>query len=405
MATETEVSLNISTEKPAFTRGKLRRSVTCLLLICATMLLIRECTHFPQLLPMHDFIEYWAAGRLYLSGGHPYSPKAMLELEHTVGWQRDHAHMMLNPPWTLPLVSWLSLMPFRTAQLVWFFAALTLVIVSVDILWRHYGGQRDRRWVPLVIIGTFLPVMICVKLGQVTPLVMAGLVGFLSFIRRKRDFAAGLCLLAVGIKPQATYLVAIGAVFWIVASRRWRVAAGATLAYAIAIFAALTNPNSLDYLTGVANEAVFWPSAIGGVLRYIFGFRHFSLQFVPCIAGLAWMAWWLRRHPCRTWRWDEQMPVLVLVSLATTGYGWFHDGVIALVALIPVAVRFVKNEWLLPIIYAAANGLILAFLLLRIDEPWYFWTTFVWLGIYITAMRPIVAAGRVDADAVPMQAG
>src|SRR6266481_6343587 len=38
-------------------------------------------------LPVLDFVEYWAAGRLFLAGDNPYSWDAMLELEKSVGME------------------------------------------------------------------------------------------------------------------------------------------------------------------------------------------------------------------------------------------------------------------------------------------------------------------------------
>jgi hypothetical protein len=40
----------------------------------------------PQYKGVRDFVEYWSASRLLLSGGNPYSPSELLSIEKSVGW-------------------------------------------------------------------------------------------------------------------------------------------------------------------------------------------------------------------------------------------------------------------------------------------------------------------------------
>jgi hypothetical protein len=50
---------------------------------------------------INDFIEYWAAAKLLLSGGNPYSAAQLLQLQRTVGWSKNEALLMWNPLGTL----------------------------------------------------------------------------------------------------------------------------------------------------------------------------------------------------------------------------------------------------------------------------------------------------------------
>src|SRR4051794_33614346 len=69
-------------------------------------------------LPMHDFVEYWAAGRLLLEGSNPYDPDLVHELGRQAG-RSDEGILMWNPPWALPLVLPLGMLPVRVAHLAW----------------------------------------------------------------------------------------------------------------------------------------------------------------------------------------------------------------------------------------------------------------------------------------------
>src|SRR5213596_3321744 len=91
-------------------------------------------------LPMHDFIEYWAAGRLLLQGSNPYDPDLVHELERQAG-RSDEGILMWNPPWALPLVLPLGALPVRAAHLLWLAFHLGVVAFCADRLWRLYGGD------------------------------------------------------------------------------------------------------------------------------------------------------------------------------------------------------------------------------------------------------------------------
>src|ERR1035437_1049838 len=54
-------------------------------LVCLPLLWLRLQLLFTPL-PLFDFMSYWVAGRLFLSGANPYSGIAMLPIEHALGW-------------------------------------------------------------------------------------------------------------------------------------------------------------------------------------------------------------------------------------------------------------------------------------------------------------------------------
>src|SRR5215471_2686853 len=63
----------------------------------------------------NDFVEYWAAYRLYREGRDMYDPAAVLEKERTAGWKEESPLMMWNPPWILPLIAPVGEADFDTA--------------------------------------------------------------------------------------------------------------------------------------------------------------------------------------------------------------------------------------------------------------------------------------------------
>jgi hypothetical protein len=309
-----------------------------------------------RLLPPEDFCEYWAAGRLNATGGNPYSPAQLLELQSqdTVGWTGEDAVLMYNPPWTLPFVMPFGLLPFAHAQLLWLLLNLLIVAGSADVVWRLYGGDPQQRWWAWGLAVVFMPTVIVLRMGQIPPLALLGLVGFLYWQRRGCDLIAGAFLMLTAIKPQLVYLVGVAVLLWSAEQRRWRVLAGGVTSLAICTGVAwLVNPDVIgQWRQLLADKApAEWVtttfgsllrSGLGDDLRGELGPNERLLQYIAPALGLAWLGWyWTRRR--HAWDWSEQLPLLVLVSVITTFFAWMGDEVVLLPAVIQAAVWVARS--------------------------------------------------------------
>jgi Glycosyltransferase family 87 len=138
----------------------------------------------------NDFVEYWAASRLMLDGSNPYDLTQMLAIERSLGFAGKDALPMLNPPWALPLVLPLALLPYPASQAVWLTLNFLLLLASVELCRRVYWRWELR---PLAwMLGfTFVPALTCMAIGQITILVLLGLVGFLYFESQQQYWLAG----------------------------------------------------------------------------------------------------------------------------------------------------------------------------------------------------------------------
>jgi hypothetical protein len=363
----------------------------------------------PALLRPSDFVEYWSAGRLNLAGGNPYGAAELFALQRDYGCPNDRPVTMYNPPWALPFVMPFGALDYGVARLAWLLLSLGLVLVCAGAAWRLLGGPAERRWLAWALALAFFPTLIALRMGQIAPLMLAGLVGFLYFLRRGPDWAAGLALLPALVKPQLFYLVGLALLLWAVRERRWAVLGGAAAGLAVATGLALApNPHVLgqyaDLMTHHPPAECLSPT-LGAVLRTAFGREHFWLQFLPPLAGVAWLIpHWLRRR--RDWDWQEQLPLLVLVSLLTTSYGaWAFDLVLLLLPVLGTAAalcRAGRRPLALTALaaYLALNALALGLNLLGVDGFWFLWLTpaalagYLFLGRALTAER---AAGSMAA--------
>lgn len=216
--------------------------------VCLTPLLALRVSLLRIPRPAFDFDTYWAAGRLFLAQAPPYSPTRMLHLEQSVGWKSNAIQLMLCPPWTLPIFAMDGALSFHVAHLLWLGISIIFNLLSAVGLWIYFGGTRTKLWVPVLIAATYMPMARAEYLGQITPLILLCLTGFLILPQKQHYFLAGLCLFGLGIKPHLTYLVFLAVLIWIIRERYWSVLAGAlTISFAFMLGAVIYNPHSLDY--------------------------------------------------------------------------------------------------------------------------------------------------------------
>ena len=213
--------------------------------------------------------------------------------------------------------------------------------------------------------------------------VLAGITGFLMALRKERYWLAGACLLLFGLKPHLLYLVLLAVLLWSVQQRKWPVPISAALSAGVASLVAIAvNREVLGFFRGSVGAALDYSCGVGGALRAIFGAQHVWLQFVPCGFGLMWFSWYWMRH--RTaWRWEERMPLLLLVSISSAAYFWAHDFVLAIPAMIALAIQVARaRTWVL----AVATYLLVQVAIMTADsdatKTWMSAASLLWLLLY-----------------------
>ncbi len=146
---------------------------------------------------INDFIEYWSAAYLLLHAGNGYSPAELLQVQKSLGWSDAAALLMWNPPWTQTLLAPFALLPYDTAQFLWFLLHALTIFVGAQLLWRIYAGTPAFSRTAWVTLLSFAPVYFVLLLGQIAPLILAGVIGFLLAVRRGARFCAGACWLSL----------------------------------------------------------------------------------------------------------------------------------------------------------------------------------------------------------------
>lgn len=347
----------------------------------------------PAFISLDDYVEYWSASRLNMLQGNPYDPDQLTALQITAGRTENLPIMMWNPPWTLALLMPLSWLPYPPSRVLWLVLNVSILFVCVNWCWRHYGGESNRAWVAWAVAFTFGPPLHLLKAGQITMLLLLGVVGFLYFSERKQWWMAGAAAALITIKPHLLYLFGLALVVWAVDRRNWALIGGFALSVIGALGVAwIVNPNLIQqYVYAVTTyPPEQWATpTLGAVLRLLFGVEKFWLQFVPSALGALWFLWywWHRRF---TWNWSEQLPFLILISVMTAAYGWTFDYVVALVAIIQASVWLVNNSswsWLKVGLLIVYVGVDLVTFFSSEDQIRFWWMSLWLLGSYLIAAR------------------
>lgn len=343
-----------------------------------------------------DFVDFWAASRLLIGGGNPFSPTEVLELQRSVGYNDPKPLLMWNPPWTLSFISPIGIMDYRVSEFIWLLLHVFFILLAAQILWSLYGQTARQTYSPWIVAFTFGPTLMVLIMGQITPLILLGIVAFLHFERKNQPFLAGVSTTVISIKPHLIYLFWIGLIFWVWKRRRWRVAYGAIVAgLIIAIIPVIIDPpvyyQFVEMYRSPGRSTPFELPApsIGSFLTLYVPHGKLPIQFLPPLLGTLWFLWHWENFK-ESWNWCEQVPLMILLSLTLSPYAWTYDQVVLLPAVIHgfVIVRrlsFSWNKFVLASLYIGVNGGYLVAKLFATTDSYYFWLAPAYLLLYLGA--------------------
>ena len=375
----------------------MRRLLLVIALIIALFVLgwhLRNSSQ-PLIPPPDDFVEYWSAGRLNLMGENPYSPEKLFQLQKQAGSIYVEPIMMWNPPWTLTFIMPFGLMDYGTGRVLWLFLHLAILGLCTWLIWHLYGGQEGKSWIALITIATFMPLFFALRMGQISPVILLGIIAFLHFQRSQKAGWAGSLVMLAAVKPHLLHLFWLALLLWALDRRQWRIlGAGALTIITATIIPLIFNHSVISqyYLAASQHPPSQWASpTIGSLLRTFGGVKNFWLQFVPMSLSFIWFIFYWRVHRT-SWSWVEQMPLLLLVSIATTSYGWEFDQVVLLLPILSIFISLplsVKRRCLpsiaLVISYIVINALALMINLFHWLSFFFFWMAPAWLIWYLIA--------------------
>ena len=206
-----------------------------------------------------DFNTYMAAAQIGLHDGwsHIYD-QGLVAIQQQLLAPGSRRQPFISPPTVAFTVAPLAVFPHPVAYVIWavltfgaFAAAMALAGISTGL----------SRWV--AVVGALAPwwIMHSVNVGQVVPLVAAGLVVGWRLLRDRREVLAGIAFGAILLKPNTAMLVPLALLF----ATRYRALAawGATAALVLLMTAAVLGPSGvMSYVNQMLGP---WPGGADNV--------------------------------------------------------------------------------------------------------------------------------------------
>jgi len=246
---------------------------------------------------------------------------------------------MWNPPWTLSITLPFGILNYPASEFAWMVLNILAILISAQTLWRIYTPSQAKSFLPWMIALTFTPVWFVLIIGQISSLVLLGVVGFVYFERKQKYFVAGASLVLVSIKPHLLYLLWVALVVWLWKERIRMCALGAAVGGAIAAaIPALIDPLiftqfiQMYRFPGRSTPLELPAPGLGRLLANYMPHGTLPIQFFPPLVGILWFLFrW--RNDNENWNWSEQIPLLALVSITFGFYSWTYDYVVLLPAV------------------------------------------------------------------------
>lgn len=324
----------------------------------------------------NDYIEYWSSAKLFLRGLNPYSSAGVLELEKAHGFLLDSPLIMLNPPWTLPLIAWLGFVGERVGLVLWILATAGCLAASISLL-QVPSQYRIVAFIFAPVTGTFL-------MMQSSPFLLVGWAIFLRY-HRTRPFVAGAGLALMAIKPHLFILIWIVLLLESIRKRSAAIFAGfaASLGASSALVTLRAPHVWKDYWTlihGSSLDRNYFPT-LPTLLRVTINVRWAWLALLPLSVAALWTVAYCWQHRAH-WSWHRQGILVMFIAILTSPYGWVSDQLV----LLPGLTETVKSR---PRRYSMEILVVLnvvALILICVGSKACMWLPLGWLLWYLYAL-------------------
>jgi hypothetical protein len=270
-----------------------RRVLPVLALAAILVAIVIDYWNRPEPLGI-DFHTYEAAARVGLDQGwsHIYD-QDLVAVEQKLLDPGEVAQPFLSPPTVAWLAAPLAPVPYQPSFYIW--AILTFVAFVGAVAWSAIS-RGPTHWI--VVVATVVPWWIfeAIHVGQVVPLVAAGVAVSWRLLREDRNVAAGLALSLLLLKPNTAFVIPL---VLLAAGRIRAFAAFLAVAAVLAVVALLTlgGDGVTAYLTQLTGplppgaDALTLERAVG-----VHGMAAAALRIVIVAAALV-AAYWFRRSP------------------------------------------------------------------------------------------------------------
>ncbi len=165
----------------------------------------------------NDFMQYWTAFQLHLNGLDYFDPQVTFELQKKLGWKELRPLVTMNPPWILALLSPILFFDFFLSAKLFLVLNVILLLLSLYLLTKIYvpSSSRKNNFLFLIFPLFFFPLLLCLKLGQVSIIITFAMSLLLYSIKKSNSFLIALAFVLLSVKPQLMFLPVLLSLFYI----------------------------------------------------------------------------------------------------------------------------------------------------------------------------------------------
>jgi hypothetical protein len=289
----------------------------------------------------NDFLAYWSAARLFVTGGHPYDHSSLVATEQYAKpeliSQGDVFLNTWNPPWLILMFVPLGALPFPIAANVWIFFNTVLIGIALIVSWQMSSSGEQSRGILIVFVVSYLfgVTIAYIAIGQITALVLLGILLSIWWLKQQRDFLAGAILLLPMLKPQISFFILVILFIWIIQKRRWKVALGFLIALisSLLIFWIFYSTWVTDYLTLIQSMPfrLIYTSTLGSFMDYFFHTKIFYFSAIILIFFIKPILRIVNKDGLFT-----AMNLSMLISLPLSPFGFTFDQIVILPAIVQI---------------------------------------------------------------------
>jgi len=300
-----------------------------------------------------DVLQYRSAATLFLKGLNPYDKTLIVDLQQKT-WQGEpnsNPVIFYTLPMALSFVFPMALLPFTLSVQLWLSIMFAFVLESCVLCHGLFEYRRRQgRTIKLILAFfflTFFPFYYSFYFGQLSPLLLFGLVASLVCFKKENwkladNFLGGICLSVTFLKPHLLYLVYIYILIVSIREKGWKTLAGMVSGIAILlVFPVLYNPKIIAYFFQTAESPpIRWLTpTLGTFLQSISQKHGIILRFIPTIivGSIATLFFLLSKRnlsPVTT------ICYLLPLSLVTTPYCWVFDQMLLVPVIFFIFSRF-----------------------------------------------------------------
>jgi hypothetical protein len=276
----------------------------------------------------NDFYSRWVGARaLILRGENPYSAAVTREIQigmyGRLARSDEDQVAFAYPLYAAFVAAPLVTLPYASAQALWMASLVFAVVGGVLVLARLNRIALSPALFAALVLGglIFYPSLRGIFLGQYALVSFFCLALALGALQTRRDWAAGLLLALMTVKPQSAVFLVPTLVVWAVWQRRWKIVGGTVGGWVVlVILALLWVPTWLsDFGRALQDYARYEP--VGPPMQTLSEWTVPNALSMPVTIGailalVGWMVWWVARSLKDSW--EAFQPIVSFVAFVTT---------------------------------------------------------------------------------------